>query len=320
MTPMRDLKMQQHHSEVVNLNGWEPDDEFPIGPMGAKPKRIFICPTPAPQKFLIGGHRYLFKEPEPPHTMQVWSEVIAYELSRHVRVPVPPAFLATAPRNGSPGVLVEFFYGHRDRPPVRFIHGIERLQALGFPVDHRRGSLKDNLTVCRRQKIADWRFWWAETIAFDTLIGNTDRHSENWGFIASTQADGALAFSMAPAFDNGTSLGYLVREADLVRYQQPATLKRFLKHGSHHCGWISSDVGSAQHIELCRRYGTHVNDTKPTMKRVMDISNTQIEGLLSWCRGFDYSLPFSADRAVFVGAQLRARRDALLDALLGEDK
>jgi hypothetical protein len=37
--PMRDQKMQQQHSEVVNLNGWEPDDEFPIGPVAAKPKQ-----------------------------------------------------------------------------------------------------------------------------------------------------------------------------------------------------------------------------------------------------------------------------------------
>lgn len=29
----------------------------------------------------------------------------------------------------------------------------------------------------------DGQRWWAETIAFDAIIGNTDRHSENWGFL-----------------------------------------------------------------------------------------------------------------------------------------
>ena len=100
---MRDLKLQQLSTEVVDLNDWELDDEFPIGPLGAKPKRIFVCPSPAPYQFLIGGHRYLFKEPSGLYAMQIWSEVLAYELSRSTRVPVPPAFLATAPRNGSSG-------------------------------------------------------------------------------------------------------------------------------------------------------------------------------------------------------------------------
>lgn len=318
MTPMRDLKMQQLAGEIVNLNGWEPDDEFPIGPMGAKPKRIFICPSPAPHKFLIGGHRYLFKEPDGPHAMQIWSEVIAYELSRLTSVPVPPAFLARAPRNGSPGVLVEFFYGYADRAPTRLIHGIERLQALRFQIDYHRGSLKDNIDVCRLQRVPDWRFWWAQTLAFDALIGNTDRHSENWGFLASTQSDGKLAFSMAPAFDNGTSLGYVVREQDLARYSEMSQLQRFLDRGNHHFGWTSADKASAQHIELCRRYGEAITGAAGTMKRVISFNDAQIEGLLSWCRQFDYSLPFSAARARFVGAQLQARRNALFNALRGE--
>lgn len=105
-------RFQQHPKQIVSLNGWDLDQEFPYGPQGAKPKRIVICPNPPPQSFLIGGHRYLFKEPDGPRAQQIWSEVIAYELSRDLNVAVPPAFLARAPGNGSPGVLVEFFYGH----------------------------------------------------------------------------------------------------------------------------------------------------------------------------------------------------------------
>lgn len=302
----------------MNLTGWEPDDEFPIGPIGAKPKRIFICPSPAPHRFLIGGHRYLFKEPDGPHVVQIWSEVIAYELSRHTRVPVPPAFLATAPRNGSPGVLIEFFYGHANRPPARLIHGIERLQALRFSMNYKRGSLHDNVDVCRLQRVPDWRFWWAQTLAFDTLIGNTDRHSENWGFLSTSEGDGKLAFSMAPAFDNGTSLGYLTREQDLSRHLQPRGLRRFLDRGTHHFGWTSGDKSGAKHVELCTRYAQHFSGSSATMQRVAAISDEDVDDLLSWCRSFNYSVPFTSNRALFVGAQLRARRNALLDALRGE--
>lgn len=318
MFPMADLKFQQLPSEVVSLNGWELDDEFPIGPMGAKPKRIFVCPSPAPHRFLIGGHRYLFKEPDGPHIAQIWSEVIAYELSRITHVPVPPAFLASAPRNGSPGVLIEFFYGHASRPPARFIHGIERLQARGFNVDFKRGSLKDNIEVCRFQRVPDWRFWWAQTLAFDALIGNTDRHSENWGFLAVADAGGQLSFSMAPAFDNGTSLGYLIRDQDLSDYKDAGALNRFISRGRHHYGWTSADRASAQHIELCRRYARQLASVGSTMGRVVAVSNAQISDLVSWCRAFNYSVTFTDARAQFVAAQLRARRDALNDAFAEE--
>ena len=102
----------QGPEQIVSLDDWQLDDEFPYGPQGAKAKKILICPNPPPYGFLIGGHRYLFKEPSGNFAQQIWSEVIAYELSRDLQLPVPPAFVTQEPGNGSPGVLVEFFYGY----------------------------------------------------------------------------------------------------------------------------------------------------------------------------------------------------------------
>jgi hypothetical protein len=205
-------QIEQHPTEVVSLDDWQLDEEFPYGPQGAKPKRIFVCPNPPPHRFLIGGHRYLFKEPGGSRAQQIWSEVIAYELSRDLRLTVPPAFLAEGPGNGSPGVLIEFFYGYKFENEKRFEHAIEHLQARGFPIDFRRGSLKDNITLCRMHAVPEWRSWWARTLAFDAVIGNVDRHTENWGFLIEPEASKPI-FTLAPAFDNGTSLGYIVREA-----------------------------------------------------------------------------------------------------------
>ncbi len=315
---MRDMKLlRQAHTQVVDLNSWEPDDEFPIGPTGAKPKRIFICPTPAPHGFLIGGHRYLFKEPSGPHVMQIWSEVIAYELAKVVGVPVPPAFLARAPRNGSPGVLVEFFYGYADRAPARLIDGIDRLVANGFAVDFKHGSLKDNIDVCRLQKVPDWRYWWAATLAFDTLIGNTDRHSQNWGFLTEAAPGGGISFSMAPAFDNGTSLGFIVGEESLEGHLAPDAMRRFVRRGRHHYGWTSGDRASARHVALCRAYAERIVGSKATLTRVSSITDARVDEIVSWCRTFEYSVPFSAARARFVATQMRTRRDALQSPLSG---
>lgn len=139
----------QAAGEVIQVETWEPDDEFPVMPVGQKPKRVLICPTPAPCRFLIAGHRYLFKEPFGHAAQQIWSEVIAYKLAREVGVEVPPAFLGYDARRDSPGVLVEFFFGHAERADARFVHARERFQALGMPPDEKRGSLAENIKLSR---------------------------------------------------------------------------------------------------------------------------------------------------------------------------
>ncbi len=154
----------QDSGSVVSIAGWEPDDDFPFGPQGAKPKRFVICPDPAPHPFLISGHRYVFKEPKDSKAQQIWSEAIAYELAREIGVPVPPAFLAYDPIEQSAGVLVEFFYGYPRGAVRRFVHAIERFQGLRIPVNERRGSLRDNIRLTRSHQVPEWQHWWAETI------------------------------------------------------------------------------------------------------------------------------------------------------------
>lgn len=306
-------RVQQHPADVVSLEGWRLDDEFPYGPQGAKPKRIVICPNPPPHGFLIGGHRYLFKEPTGSRAQQIWSEVIAYEISRDLGLPVPPAFLALGPGNGSPGVLVEFFYGYQYDPEYRFVHAIERLQGLQFGVDFRRGSLKDNTTLCRLHRVPSWRDWWARTLSFDALIGNTDRHTENWGFLTLPGAEG-MDHSLAPAFDNGTSLGFVIREQDLLRATEPAELHRLVERGTHHFGWVAEDKAGAQHARLCRTFRDRLG-SGAAMDAALELADAQIQGIVDWCCRFAFPVPFTEARGAFVAAQLRARRDALAAAL-----
>ncbi|MEA2740985.1 MAG: hypothetical protein QOH05_4292 [Acetobacteraceae bacterium] len=307
-------RIAQHPEDIVSLHGWQPDDEFPYGPQGAKPKRILICPNPPPHNFLIGGHRYLFKEPGGARAQQIWSEVIAYELSRDLRLPVPPAFLAQGPGNGSPGVLVEFFHGYAYEPDIRFVHAIERLQGLQLPIDYNRGSLKDNITLCRLHWVPGWRTWWARTLAFDAVIGNTDRHTENWGFLIEPGLS-RPNYTLAPAFDNGTSLGYIVREEQLTSFTEPARLRRLIAKGTHHFGWVAGDAEGAQHARLCRLYSDRVPGARRAMDDALALTDNRISRVVDWCCSFAFALPFTEARARFVAAQLRARRDALAAAL-----
>ena len=254
-------------------------------------------------------------EPTLAKAQQVWSEVIAYELGKLAGVEVPPAFLALGPGNGSPGVLIEYFYGHAFDPERRLIHGIERLQARGLQTDQRRGSLSDNVDVCRSDRVAGAGDWWARTLAFDALIGNTDRHSENWGYLEERGPAGRPVHLMAPAFDNGTSLGFIIGEKQLETYAAPNRLAAFIGAGHHHFGWTSGDKPSGQHVDLCARFAEEFPESRPAMHATLQVADSEIVDLLNRCVDFPFPIPFTQARADFVAAQIEARRDAVLVAI-----
>lgn len=51
----------------------------------------------------------------------------------------------------------------------------------------------------------NWQIYWAKTFLFDALIGNTDRHQDNWSIIQDRKN---LKIRIFPIFDNGTSMGH----------------------------------------------------------------------------------------------------------------
>lgn len=307
-------RLRQTAGEVVSLEGWMPDDDNPVGPQGAKPKRLVICPNPPPAPFLIGGHRYLFKHPSGFRASQVWSEVICYELMRDAGLPIPPAFLAYDALTGSFGVLVEFFYGYVEDAPARHVNAVEFFQGEGIELNETRGSIHNNVVLCRLMQTPGWRPWWAGTLAFDALVGNTDRHSQNWGFVARFGEVGRPRYELSPVFDNGTSLGATVQDASLAAFLRPPRLADFLRKGRHHNGWIGGDADASPFVELCRRYVAAFGG-KEEMLRIVAVSDHRIDDVLAWASTFDFGVQLVPARLAFVRAQLMARRGALLAML-----
>jgi hypothetical protein len=272
-----------------------------------------------PRRFLRGGHRYLLKEPDGRATQQIWSEVIAYRLSRHLPVEVPPAFLAHDAREHRSGVLIEFFYGYEGRPEQRLVHASDRFQALNMPFSTKRGSLKDNIVLSRLHGVRERWQWWGGIVAFDTLIGNTDRHSENWGFLVQRGAGGDAAYAMAPAFDNGSSLGWLTREDDLERAMREPNFSRFIENGRHHFAWTAGHgEATRSHARLAALLAAQHPDAAAAMRPFALLNDTALENVLQECLSFtDFPVAFTAQRAEFVRAQVIARRAALRQALGG---
>ena len=203
----------------------------------------------------------------------MWSEILAYELSFHFGVPVPPAFAAIDSNTGEAGVLIELFYRY-PRPTARLVHAADYMQ------DHfiagRKGrphAVRENLALCRALKAPAYYEWWAKAVLFDSLLGNVDRHSENWGFIFERKDD-AQSVTLAPLYDNGTSLGYNILEERLDPAWALEQIEQFVRKGKHDCGWSHKEDGPMLNIELCRRFFTTFPQYVPRIDICPEPDNT----------------------------------------------
>lgn len=268
--------------------------------------------------FLRRGQGYLFKQAAGWQAQQMWCEVIAYELSFVFDVAVPPAFVAIDSTSGQLGALIELFYpypnpdGTRSR---RLVHAADFMQR-NF-ADGKKGrphALRENLVICRALSAPDPLRWWAKAILFDTLIGNTDRHSENWGFlIEGTQQ--TRQFSLAPLYDNGTSLGYGTNDAKLANPWDARQMTAYLAKGHHDIGWSRSEDGPTPHLPLCLRFFTANPDLMDIAAAMLAFTDEHVKAIVDWAEKFTVPVMFTSGRGRFILDQLSVRRDALKEAL-----
>ena len=153
---------------------------------------------------------WLFKYPRP-NTGEHWAEKIAAEVAARLGIPCARVELAADD-------------GHRGSTSQSFLSGSEELvhgnQLLKWTLErydpdlrfgqshHSLGNIwrcLDRLFVeADAAEVAKRTF--AEYLVLDAVIGNTDRHHENWGLVRERHGDGWVG-RLAPSFDHASSLG-----------------------------------------------------------------------------------------------------------------
>ncbi|TMJ17317.1 MAG: hypothetical protein E6G92_13375 [Alphaproteobacteria bacterium] len=276
--------------DLVDIKGWTTDELFSPYPEGSRDKYALIAPETGCPPEIIPGHRYLMKFSNQRYPVQFWSELIATRVGQHIGVPTPPAFIAVDADSEQPGSLIEWFYGPRleaqqgqkKRPGFSFagafrgIFGpseeeeVPKTHSLYVPgsnymtrvipeYDLKAGTQHNMSTVGTwiqvLGKLSGQDFWpyWAKMILFDALIGNTDRHQDNWGVLWRSDDEGNPVPRFAPAFDNGTSLAHEIMEKNLSKFSDPDQIDRYVQKGRHHMKWHSNDTRQMLHFELVQK-------------------------------------------------------------------
>ncbi|MDP2746413.1 hypothetical protein [Pseudomonas sp.] len=278
-------------TDFIDIADWPDDDEFSAAyPEGARPKRTLFSPLTPDQKYIKPDWRHMFKRSAERYPEQFWAEIIAYEISLLLGISAPPCYAAFDSRNGQCGALSAWFYKDGDESfysAGNFFHKI----VPGF--DRERGT-QHNIVDCDEfnnrvlGKDQIYGFW--SMLLFDMLIGNTDRHQDNWGhLLKAVQLSKSVArrrgdkfdvkWRFAPWFDNGTSLGHELLSEKFSRWDA-ATLDRYIRRGKHHMRYSRDNLERMGHIESLSFIKSHAGVRVLLLKRLRDFDLNALGAVL----------------------------------------
>jgi len=221
-----------------------------IEQMGTKPKFWFVN--------IQDNIHWLFKYNRP-NTGEDWSEKIASEIAELIGL--PHAIVELANCEDQRGVVSKDFTERKTKGHL--VHGNELLTVIDsdYPTkqfwkvsQHSIDKIIEVLSGDFVRLPSGYSFpsnintavdLFLGYLMFDALIGNTDRHHENWGVLARKE-DLVLHVELAPTFDHASSLGRELEEAkresllvgngyraDVSTYAQRASSAIYLNTGDN---------------------------------------------------------------------------------------
>lgn len=323
-------EIDQKPDQIIDIADWDIHQDYEVFPVGARDKSLRVCPYPAPFSFCLPRHRYLFKEAiksardpgKPRYPDQYWAEVIAFRIGRLMGLTLPPVFIAIDSSRNEPGTLNEWFMGYPHSGDERYVSGVDYMQRRIPGYDPQKGRQHNLTTIIELSRglergkwlSHDWQLYWGLCLCFDALIGNTDRHQENWGLIWT--GDG-LEASYTPYFDNGTSLGHELQPRKMQRMMRDTNeLNGYLRRGQHHMRRAKGDEHRMPFIGGVAQYCLQFPKIKPILiEKLYNWGDDELKEMLNSLTLFDLPHPFMQQRAEFIAFLTLTRRERLLQAL-----
>lgn len=248
--------------ELVDITQW-PSGNQRFVPIGKRIKKVVLHP----ETFDL----YYFKEPKEKYPWEFWNEIIAYEVGIKLGFNVlkyQPAIL-----DGIGGCLSKSM---TEDFTQELIHGQQVLLRIYPEFETKKGtdhtfqlveSFFKSLNDKEESKLIIQNF--IEMLVFDAVIGNRDRHQQNWAIIReikvqlrpkkyfglkkqSNQPIITRVVRFSPLFDNGNCLAYNIIEENLdtfIRDENKLDKYLFGEKAVSHLKWYGEPM---PHIELLK--------------------------------------------------------------------
>lgn len=246
--------------------------------LGSKPKFWVSLPD----------GRWLFKEARP-DTGEDWAEKVAAELARHLGVRA--ARVELADYGALRGCISRNFIDANSG--LELVHGNEILagQVTGYDRNktfRQADHTLDNVVAAVRALVRDDTLSTmlltelAGYLVLDALIGNTDRHHENWGLLVkAVPAKLSWLVGVAPSYDHASSLGRELRDAKRLSMLQSGGIGAYIRRGR---GGVFRDAQQARGenpllllLHACQAYPAYF---RPALDRVSALRISDVRALI----------------------------------------
>ena len=282
----------------------EPNSRADSEPLGSKPK------------FWVyrDDGLWLFKFARE-NTGEDWAEKVAAEIAYALALDAPRVELAKF--GGEYGCICKSFIERENGESL--IHGNEVLSGhmQGYDKEKIRrqcshtvknilDALSSVFTSEREKKKAFGRL--ADYLIFDALIGNTDRHHENWGL----KYDSQSGLRAAPTFDHASSLGRELTDSRRDELLRTIGIEKYIDSGHGGIYANESDKRGVAPLKLAMdTISLHPSYFSSWAHRLGTLQNPEIESIIAKvpnCRASEVAKQFAV-------SFIKRSRERLLEAL-----
>jgi hypothetical protein len=190
-----------------------------VPPKGTRDKRLFHKITDH-INLISTERRCMFKECRLKKEQKlfvyedIWGEVLAYWVGTFIDIGVSRAYLARIYCENSKkyvyGSLSEYVYSEKSH---MFEIARDLLTAILPKYDFKTSkdhSLELVHKICKKFNVQNYEYDFTKMLLFDLLIGNGDRHQDNWALLWNLSG-----FKISPLYDNGSSFMFSNLDSNL---------------------------------------------------------------------------------------------------------
>ena len=266
------------------------------------------------------GDVFFFKESHQKYETEFWSEIIASKYGQMIGLNVLDYNIGCY--KGRLGCLskrmVDVEKGEILYHGVEVLNDhVETFELTDKPVC----SYQDFKIICSKSDFKDHIGNINELIIFDALIGNTDRHTENWAFIKNITAELSLSetnpeqkmpiasnilakilrvrvqadndvnkaqiiikenYSFSPIYDSGCCLGREIQEIKLKEYiNDSVRIESYINRGKNEIRWNGLSKGFFELIEILFNSGNKESIKEIFQKITINYSNDKVHKLVN---------------------------------------